>query len=364
MKLKGFRTLNSNSQAGVTPPSRPILEDLVLIFGLLLKSLEVRALIYDEISPNIHQLFSEYLVDKGSYSFSIHSNDTMELCTVNSLTQFLKKHGRECKKDELQFFIMRLTKNESCQYFTSHQLEEFLFKESCIHFYPPVSDEISSERPSAIIKKKPVSRSKSAKSRIKKGKKANRKGEEWPTKDRRSIRNSSKSDNQRKSYSKYRLKFNKRVNSDAILLKPRFTNFTNLRSKSPHISRKSHDSNTPSYLRSYLNSTKKGNLSRSNTKSRKKSRKSYSRSKTPKIKSKTPRKSKSAMKKGRRKYSKNRSPFRTLDDENRPSYKMRGSYDSQASYKTHKHRFSHKPHLDRGYAYYLKQLQMHKYWKP
>jgi hypothetical protein len=79
------------------------LEDLVLIFGLLLKSLEVRAMIYDEISPNIHNLYSDYLCGKNS-----------QICTIQSLSQFLEKFGRECKKDELQFFIMRLTKNESC----------------------------------------------------------------------------------------------------------------------------------------------------------------------------------------------------------------------------------------------------------
>lgn len=63
-----MKNFYSNSQK---PDPKPILEDLVLIFGLLLKSLEVRAMIYDEISPNIHNLYSEYLCGEHS-----------QICTV------------------------------------------------------------------------------------------------------------------------------------------------------------------------------------------------------------------------------------------------------------------------------------------
>ena len=102
-------------------------------------------------------------------------------------------------------------------------MEEFLFTESCIHFYP-----IQSAKKSSKLSKKSPSKSKSAKT--KGGKKLKSRKSVTPKRERNSnlmpvhkALSKSKSAKKRKKRGE-EYSFAKRINSDAVLMNRRFKN--------------------------------------------------------------------------------------------------------------------------------------------
>jgi len=128
------------------------IEDLVLIFGLILKSFEVRENIWKSVKSCLAECFQNL------------KTKTSRKCTAEELIEFFKSNHHNATLREIRQFILKITARANSESFTLLQLKEFLEDESTVA--PSITRSKSAKK--SVSRSK--SRSKSNKSIVLKGK--------------------------------------------------------------------------------------------------------------------------------------------------------------------------------------------------
>ena len=116
---RGFRRPKKIEKIDHKLDKNKLKEDLVLIFGLLLKSYEVREAIYLKISHKITQLFQQFL-----------DPDNRGICDPKTLKLFLEGYGRSVDDAEISYFINKVSNGKSEDFFELKDFINFLDEQS------------------------------------------------------------------------------------------------------------------------------------------------------------------------------------------------------------------------------------------